>query len=151
MLLKPNAQRAKGRGRRKPPKQQSLRVRIKKALRRLLRFLTLLATPIRRLPWWADVLTVVAFGIFLYQVRVSLVPVVQPDTAISLSWHDLPITIRNSSEFFDFKDAQFFCDMTEQQFESTSETKKWLPYNYYRAKGLVEWPIRQPPLTIPAG
>jgi hypothetical protein len=64
---------------------------------------------------------------------------------------DLPITVRNPGDFFELKDVQFFCDMTEQQFESTSETKKWLPYNYYRVKGLVEWPIRQPAVTIPPG
>ena len=41
--------------------------------------------------------------------------------------------------------------MTEQQFESTSETKKFFNYDYYKAEGLVEWPIRQPPLTILPG
>ena len=96
-------------------------------------------------------MTVAAFGIFLYQVLVSLVPAVQPDTAISLSWLDLPVTVRNPGDFFDLKDVQFFCDMTEQQFDSNSESKKFLSYNYYRAKGLVEWPIRQPPITIPPG
>jgi len=142
---------AQAKGRRKLPKRQSAQVRIKKALQRLLRFLSLLTKPIRRLPWWADVLTVVAFGIFLYQARVSLVPVVEPDTAISSAWLDLPITVGNPGNFFDFKDTQFFCDMTEQQFDSTGETKKFLSYNYYKAEGLVEWPIRQPPLTIPPG
>ena len=128
-----------------------MRARIKKALQQLLRFLSLLTKPIRRLPWWANVLTLVAFGIFLYQVLVSLVPAVQPDTAISSSWLDLPITVRNPGGFFDFKDVQFFCDMTEQQFDATSDSKKIFSYNYYRVKGLVEWPIKQPPLSIPPG
>lgn len=141
-----------GRHKRLPKKGPAARARIKKALQQLLRFLSLLTKPIRRLPWWADVLTIVAFGIFLYQVRVSLVPAVQPDTGISSSWLDLPITVRNPGEFFDFKDVQFFCDMTEQQFESNSESKKvFNNYNYYRIKGLIEWPIRQPPVTIPPG
>ena len=96
-------------------------------------------------------MTLVAFGIVLYQVPLSLVPVVQPDIAISSSWLDLPITVRNPGNFFDLKDVQFFCDMTEQQFDSTTETKKIFKYDYYRAKGLVEWPIRQSPLTIPPG
>ncbi len=136
---------------RKSPKKQSSPVRGERALQRVSLFLSLLARPIRRLPWWADILTVAAFGIFLYQVRVSLVPIVQPDAAISSSWLDLPITVRNSGDFFDFKDVQFFCDMTEQQFESTGETRKFLPYDYYRAKGLVEWPIRQSPIIISPG
>jgi hypothetical protein len=148
--MRTSTRQARARGQ-KPPKKQPVRVRITNALQQLLRFLSLLTKLIRRLPWWADVLTVVAFCIFLYQVRVSLVPVVQPDTAISSSWLDLPVTVRNPGEFFDFKDVQFFCDMTEQQFESTSETQKWGAYNYYRLKGLVEWPIRQPPLTIQPG
>ena len=60
-------------------------------------------------------------------------------------------SVKNPGDFFDFKDTQFFCDMTEQQFESTNETKKVLSYDYYKAEGLVEWPIRQPPIIIPPG
>jgi hypothetical protein len=147
--MRSSARRARAKRRPKPHKQKSGRARIKKAFQQLMRFLRLLATPVRRLPWWADVLTVIAFGIFLYQVRVSLVPAVQPDTAISSSWLDLPITVRNPGEFFDFKDVQFFWDMTEQQFEGGKETG--LPYDYYRVKGLVEWPLRQPPLILAPG
>ena len=41
--------------------------------------------------------------------------------------------------------------MTEQQFDSTSETKKNFKYDYYKETGLIEWPIRQSPITIPLG
>jgi hypothetical protein len=139
------------RGRKRPPKAQSSRSRAIRVLRLIWQSLAKWAESFRSLPWWADVLgvTVILWG--FYQARISLIPVVEPDAAISSSWLDLPITIRNPGDVFDFKNVQFFCDMTEQQFEGNRESKKFFNYNYYRIKGLVEWPIRQPPLTISAG
>src|SRR6266496_3606047 len=108
-------------------------------------------TTTRIMRWWADVITVLVFLWGFYQARNALVPVIQPDSSISSSWLDLPITVRNPGNFFDFKDVQFFCDMTEQQFDSTSETRKVFRYEYYKEEGLIEWPIRQPALILPPG
>lgn len=104
-------------------------------------------------PWWGSFLGILTFFVAIpgWYLSWRVVPAVQPDNAISASWLDLPITVRNPSEVFDLRDVQFFCDMTEQQFNATAESKKFLDYNYYRAKGLVEWPIRQPPLTLSPG
>jgi hypothetical protein len=140
----------RGKKRKRVAKKQSSRPRSRVVLQWLSRSAIAAKKRVASLPWWANVLTVATVVVALY-LHVSVVPTVQPDTAISPSWMDLPITVSNSGTFFDLKDVQFFCDMTEQQFESTGETKKWLKYDYYKTTGLIEWPIRQSPLTIPPG
>jgi len=69
--------------------------------------------------------------------RITLVPEIHPDAEISSSWLDLPITVKNPSNLFDFKDVRFSCDMTEQEFESNDETKKLMSQDYYRVRGVV--------------
>jgi len=155
MCLRMKPRRAKAKAKKGQPKKQTVWARIVRALRRLLGFPSPLGKRIRRLPWWADILTVitVAFSVAvsLYEARVSLVPVVEPDSVISSSWLDLPITVRNRSDLWDLKDVRFYCDMSEQQFESIGIPKEWGAYKFYRVRGLVEWVIQQPPTTIPPG
>ena len=101
------------------------------------------------LPWWADLLGIFSFGVFIYEVHHSLVPLIEPDAAISSSPTDLPMTARNPSEFFDLNDVQFFCHLAEQRFERDKSQTVGRPF--YRIIGLVEWPIRQPVFTITLG
>lgn len=138
-------------GPQQPLEAQSVQATVKRVLRQIVELLRLASTPIRKLPWWADVLSVVAFGLFLYQVGASLVPEVQPDPMISSSSYDLPITVKNPGAFLFIKDAEFFCDMTQQDFSVPEQLKNASPFNYYRLRGLVEWKIQQPPLNIAPG
>lgn len=137
--------------RKRAAKKQASRSRSKTVLQWLSRSAIAAKKRVASLPWWADALTVatVVFAVYLH---IFVVPTVQPDAAISSSWLDLPITVRNPGGFFDLKDVQFFCDMTEQQFEASPESRKYFAdYKSYRLIGLVEWPILQPPLTIAPG
>ena len=143
--------RAKTGATRKASKVQALRLKAQKLLRQLRQWLTRVYKWIRRVPLGVDVVTVLLLAWGVYQYRVALVPAVQPDAAISSSSLDLPITVRNPGDFFNFKDVQFFCDMTEQRFDSNGDSRKFFSYDYYKVEGLVEWPIRQPPLSIPPG
>jgi hypothetical protein len=90
---------------------------------------------------------VVAVG--LYQARVSVVPVIQPDTAISSSSSDLPITARNPGDFFPFEDVKFFCAMKMQEWKGDENVAPG--FQYYRATGLIEWTVPQPPTPIAPG
>ena len=137
-----------GKGRARKTKKRTAPPRRTEVVRWIANAATKVKTTVVSLPWWADVLSVVLFFVFLYQIQYSLVPVIQPDSAISSSWTDLPVTARNSGEFFDFRDAEFFCRVTEQRFEGD---KAKTGYTAYRIKGLVEWRLTNPPQTIHAG
>jgi hypothetical protein len=93
-------------------------------------------------------LSIFLFGFFVYQ-HYYLVPLIEPDAAISSSRMDLPMTVKNQGEFFNLNDVQFFCDLKEQRFERDKSQTWGMPF--YRIIGLVEWPIRQPRLTITPG
>jgi hypothetical protein len=99
------------------------------------------AKTIRSLPWWADLITVLLFAAGIYQTRVALIPVIQPDAAISSSWADLPVTATNSGNFFDMNDAQFFCKVTNVSWKGLGTT-------IFRVVGDAEWTVPRPPITI---
>lgn len=126
---------AKPKGKRKAPKAQSLRRRAKKALTQSL-------AVVRRLPWWADVLTVVLFVCGIYESRHALVPEIRPDAAISSSWADLPITVRNSGELFNLSDAQFFCEVTNITWKVESAGPPGT-LTAFRAVGILEYKVPQ--------
>jgi len=145
---RPARRRAKREGERKISKWQFLRLRAMKALQVLWRFLTQSAKAVRRIPLGIDVVTVVLILWGIYEYRVALIPVIQPDSAISSSWADLPITARNSGNVFDLQNAQFFCAVTNVSWKGDENR---VPYDAYRVRGIIEYPVPRPPITISAG
>jgi hypothetical protein len=139
----------KGKGRKQAATKQSSRSQSRKVLRRILSIVTTAKRAVLSLPWWADVLGVLLFAVFVYQVHRSLVPVIEPDIAVSSSSQDLPMTAKNPGDFFKFYDVQFFCDLTEQRFERDPAQRIGMPY--FRIIGFVEWPLRQPGITLSPG
>jgi hypothetical protein len=73
----------------------------------------LLLWPIRTLPWWLNiggvVLSVVAAIVALYEFFDEAVPYIEPDPAISTSWHDLPFKVKIDSRIFGASDVQVSC------------------------------------------
>ena len=106
------------------------------------RFLKSIGRVIRRIPWGINVLTVLLVLFGIYQARVTLIPVVQPDSAITPSWEDLPIMVSNTSDLFDFKDAQFVCFVRDIRWKDVP------PSPFPQPPFLL---IRRPPETIMRG
>jgi hypothetical protein len=71
-------------------------------------------------------------------------PEIRPDAAVSSSWADLPITVRDASILFDLRDAQFFCDVTDVTWRGAGTTA-------YRIVGRGEYVVPRPPITIEPG
>jgi hypothetical protein len=73
----------------------------------------LLLWPIRTLPWWLNivgvVLSVVATIAALYAFFDEAVPYIEPDQAISTSWHDLPFKAKIDSRIFGAAGIQVLC------------------------------------------
>lgn len=68
-----------------------------------------LLAPLAGLPWWADVLSVFVAILSFYELLFSTIPRIQPDAAISPSWHDLPLSAKIDSHFFGAKSVEAFC------------------------------------------
>jgi hypothetical protein len=100
------------------------------------------------LPWWADVLTVLAFVFLLYEIAYALVPVVRPDQALSPSWEDLPITATNDGKFVAMRDMLFFCDVTNITWNTEGVPTKM---RRLRAVGAIYVAVQRPPVTVAPG
>jgi hypothetical protein len=134
---------------RKASKARALRVLTKNALQQVWRQLARLTKAIRRIPLGIDLVTVILIAWAIYQYRVVLIPVIQPDSAISSSWADLPITARNPGDLFTLRRAKFFCEITNVSWKG--DENKGLKYKGYRIVGIAEYTVPDPPKTIAPG
>ena len=74
-----------------------------------LRFAEKLSRPLRRLPWWADVLGIAAALLAIWLVFFDTIPTIEIAGSDRTSPFELPFTVRNKSPIFDARDAQFSC------------------------------------------
>jgi hypothetical protein len=104
------------------------------------------------LPWWANVLGVVATSLsvvtaiyVIYQADYATVPDIQPDLAISPTWADLPLRVKNQRDLFDISNPSVFCEPEEVLFETFYMAGK---FRQYRIKGDMKVPVQNIPSKI---
>jgi hypothetical protein len=124
----------------RPPQRPS---KLRRAAQLVVRAATFSLSRLKRLPWWADVLGVLAAAYLGYQILYELVPEIVPDAAISPSWNDLPLKAKNRSLFFDMGDVRVFCVLQNITFKGPEAALR------LRSPG-VEKPLADVATTIPA-
>jgi hypothetical protein len=106
-----------------------------------------LVSPLKQLPWWADILGVLVALIFLYEFFYDTVPSIQPDPVISPSWHDLPLMAKIESRIFSAHVSGLVCEVEN----ITWDTKGKLVNGWtnFRFKGKLEINVEKYQSIIP--
>jgi hypothetical protein len=79
----------------------------KKVLSLLQRFLS----PLKRLPWWADVLGIFGATVVFWAVYIDTIPSIEIVGADRSSPFELPFTVKDKSAIFDTREAHFWCEV----------------------------------------
>jgi hypothetical protein len=86
-----------------PPRQSKWKYAAQTALR--------LSAPVRRLPWWADVLGVLAALFVLWEIYVDTRPIVTAHPSSVQSSDPLPFIVKNPSIIFDMTNVVLTCQL----------------------------------------